>query len=183
MKAIKLSLCIILCLLALTSCAKNNTDYFASELQKCPEETQYMPLLFKSIDTPEDIKVSALADGTATFTAEKEIKAESGNIYQYANVHIQKHNSDINGSIDKVIDTYVKETESVVNAVKHEYNGKNYAISHEIRPDLEHTVLNVIYPVTDNVSAFFALRLSATPDDITEELLDKICEDTEVIKI
>lgn len=184
MKHIKILLCFLLCVLSLASCTKiDNSDYFASALQNCPEDTRYMPLLFKGFETPEDIKVSVLADDTVTFTVEKSMTAESGNIYQYANVHIKKHNSDINGSIDKTIDSYVEEAESAVKAVKHEYNGKKYAVSYEIRPDLDYTVLNVIYPITDNVSAFFALRLSKTPDSMTDELLNTICRDTEVIKL
>ncbi|MBQ7122198.1 MAG: hypothetical protein IJO03_08075 [Clostridia bacterium] len=184
MKHIKISFCILLCVFMLASCGKtDNTDYFASALQGSDEETRYMPLIFKSMDAPEDVRISSLADGTTTFTVEKSITAESGNVYHYANIHIQKHNSDINGSIDETIDSYVEEAESIVNAVKHEYGGKKYAVSYEIRPDLDCTVLNVIYPVTDNISAFFALRLSETPDSMTDELLDTICKDTEVMKI
>lgn len=184
MKHIKISFCILLCVFMLASCGKtDNTDYFASALQGSDEETRYMPLIFKSMDAPEDVRISSLADGTTTFTVEKSITAESGKTYQYANIHIQKHNSDINGSIDETIDSYVEEAESIVNAVKHEYGGKKYAVSYEIRPDLDCTVLNVIYPVTDNISAFFALRLSETPDSMTDELLDTICKDTEVMKI
>lgn len=184
MKHIKITLCLLLCLLTLAACGKvDNTTYFKSELKNSPEEMRYMPVLFSDYETPEDIKISVLADNTVTYFLNARVKADSGFEYQSFNLHIKKHTGNINSSIDSIVDSYTAEKDSAVRAVKHEANGRKHAITYEIRPDLGYTVLNVIYPATENISAYFTLQLVDTPKEISDEILDKICSDLDIVKL
>lgn len=184
MKHIKTTLCFLLCLFMLVSCGKtDNTSYFKSQLQNSPEEMKYMPVIFSDYENKEEIKISVLKDNTVTYSLSGDITAKSGYKYQTINLHIKKHSGDINASIDSVVDSYVEEKDSAVKAVKHEANGRKYAITYEIRPDLKYTVLNVIYPAAENISVYFALRLMETPENINDKILDKICNDLEIVKI
>lgn len=184
MKNIKSIICLLLCLLSLAACGKtDNSDYFKSELKSSLEEMRYMPVLFSDYETPEDIKISVLADDTVTYSLNAGVKGGSGFEYQNINLHIKKHTSDISASIDSIIESYTVEKDSAVRAVKHEANGKKYAITYEIRPDLGYTVLNVIYPASENISAYFTLQLIDAPNEISDEILDKICSDLETVKL
>lgn len=184
MKRTSIFLCLVICLLSFASCSKTkNTEYFASQLQNCPEELRYMPEILSDYENSEEIKVSVLADNTVTYSLKNKVAAKSGKEYQNINLHIKKHTSDINTSIDLIVDSYTAEKDSAVKAVKHEIDGKKYAVTYEIRPDLKYTVLNVIYPAAENVSIYFTLQLAETPDAISDEILDEICNDLAVIKI
>lgn len=184
MKKISIFLCLVICLLSFSACGKtDNTKYFASQLQSCSEELRYMPVILSDYENSEEIKISVLADNTVTYSLKNKVTAKSGKEYQNINLHIRKHISDINASIDSIVDSYAAEKDSAVKAAKHEYDGKKYAVTYEIRPDLEYTVLNVIYPASENISAYFTLQLADTPDEINSEILDEICNDLAVIKI
>lgn len=184
MKKTSVFLCLIICLVALTSCNKtNNADYFASQLNNCPDELKYMPDILSEYENCEEIRISVLADNTVTYTLKNKVTAKSGNEYQNINLHIRKHTNDISASIDTIIDSYTAEKDSAVKAVKHEIDGRKYAVTYEIRPDLGYTVLNVIYAASENVSAYYTLQLADTPDSVDEKLLDKICNDLEITKL
>ncbi|MEE1011331.1 MAG: hypothetical protein U0L11_04765 [Acutalibacteraceae bacterium] len=177
-------LCLIICIFTFSSCNKtDNTGYFISQLNNSSEELMYYPDILSEYKNCEEIKISVLADSTVTYSLKNKVKAKSGYEYQNINLHIRKHTTDIDASIDSVIDSYTVEKDSAVKAVKHESNGRKYAVTYEIRPDLGYTVLNVIYAASENVSAYFTIQLADTPDSINEKILDKICNDLEIIKI
>lgn len=184
MKKISIFLCLLICISAFSSCSKtDNTEYFTSTLQNSPEELRYMPEIFAEYESVDSIKVSVLADNTVTFSLKDKVTAKSGCEYQNINLHIKKHSSNLNESIESIVDSYTAEKDSAVKAVKHEYDGRKYAVTYEIRPDFGYTVLNVIFPASDNISVYFTLQLVDTPDSVDEKILDKICNDLEVIKI
>lgn len=184
MKKISLFLCLVICMLSFASCSKtDNTDHFVSQLQDCPEELRYMPEILSDYEAFEEIKVSVLSDSTVTYSLKNKVNGKSGKEYRNINLHIRKHSGDISSSINSIVDSYTAEKDSAVKATKHEIESKKYAVTYEIRPDLEYTVLNVIYAASENVSAYFTLQLVETPDEINSEILDKICNDLAVIKI
>jgi len=184
MKKISIFLCLVFCLISFSSCSKtDNTEYFTSQLQSCPEELRYIPEILSDYEDSEEIKISVLADNTVTYSLKNKVTAKSRKEYQNINLHIRKHTSSINASIDAMVDSYTAEKDSAVKAVKHEINGRKYAVTYEIRPDLEYTVLNVIYAASENVSAYFTLQLAETPDEINSKILDEICNDLAVTKI
>lgn len=184
MKKASIILCLIICLVAFSSCNKtDNTEYIVSQLTNCPEELRYIPDILSNYEKYEDIKISVLSDSTVTYSLKEKVTAKSGYEYQNINIHIRKHKNDISSSIDSVIDSYTAEKDSAVKAVKHEFDGKKYAVTYEIRPDLGYTVLNVIYAASENVSAYFTVQLVDTPDSVDDKTLDKICSDLGIIKI
>jgi len=184
MKRLTAVFCLFICLLAFSSCNKtDNTEHFVSQLQSCPDELRYMPELLSKYESVEKIKISVLADNTVTYSLKDKITAKSGYEYQNINLHIKKHTNNLNASIETIIDSYSAEKDSAVKAVKHEFDKRKYAVTYEIRPDLGYTVLNVIFPASENISAYFTLQLVDIPDSIDGKILDKICNDLEVIKI
>lgn len=184
MKRLSIVLCLLICVFTFSSCNKtDNTEYFISQLQNCSEELKYIPEIFTDYEAVDEIKIFVLADNTLTYSLKNKLSAKSGYEYQNINLHIKKHSNNINNSIDSIIDSYTAEKDSAVKAVKHEYDGRKYAVTYEIRPDLGYTVLNVIFPASENVSAYYTLQLADTPDSVDEKTLDKICSDLEIIKI
>ena len=184
MKRLTAVFCMIICLFALSSCNKtDNTEYFLSQLNGASDELRYIPEILSEYEKADEIRISVLADSTVTYSLKNKVKAKSGYEYQNINLHIRKHTTEIGTSVDSVIDSYAAEKDSAVKAVKHEYDGRKYAVTYEIRPDLGYTVLNVIYAASENVSAYFTLQFVDTPDSVDEKILDKICDDLEVIRI
>lgn len=184
MKIFKISVCFILCALMLTSCGNSkNAEYFKELISdNATEEVMYLPKLLSGYDNPDEITVTAQKD-TVTYLFRSSVESKNNLVYQYINVHLQMHadSQDIEKSIDSVIDNFADEN-STVKAVKHEFDGKKYAISHEIRPDLDIVRLTVIFAVSDNVSAFYTLEIKDI-EEINDKILDDICEDTEMIKL
>jgi len=179
-KTLKILTCMLLCALLFSSCSNSkNTEFFKEKLQDAPSELLYIPELIAGCDTPENVRTTAQSK-TVTYHLSDEVKGKSGLSYQNMNIHIKLHEENINEAINSLVDSYHSEPGSAVNAVLHESNEKKYAITYEIRPDFDYTVLNVVYSLSYNISATYALQLMGT-DDITDKTLDKICKDVEMI--
>lgn len=182
MKTLKIFICIMLCAVLFASCGKTaNIKFFQEKLQDAPAELLYIPELIAGCDTPENVRTSAQSK-TVTYYFTDEVKGKSGLTYQNINIHIRMHDESISETINSLVDTYQSGPNSAVNAVLHEADGKKYAITYEIRPDLDYTILNVIYSLSDNISATQTMQLMST-DEIDEKTLDKICKDTAMIQL
>lgn len=183
MKHIKISVCILLCVLMLTSCGSSqNAEYVKSLIaEKTSEELMYMPKLLANYENTAKISVSAQQD-VVTYYLSDTVESKNELVYQYINLHIQKHSGGEN--LDELIDETVDAFGSyeTVKAVKHEYDGKKYAISYEIRPDLDIARITLVYALSDSVSAFYTLEIKDI-SAVDDKLLDDICEDTETIKL
>lgn len=180
MKYLKISACFFLCLILLASCGQN-LNRIKDKLESCPEDMMYAPEMFSYLKNVENVNITT-SDSMVTYFYTDEISCKN---YKYRNInlHLKKHNSDLNKKIDSLVDSFVKEEDSAVNAVKHEFNGVGYAFTYEIRTDYGHTVMNIIFPVSKSVSAYYTLQLIEIPDKITSEILDKICADISLTRL
>ena len=181
MKTLKIFISVMLCVVLFASCGGADTGYFKEKLQDAPAELQYVPELLADFKKPENIKIT-MGDKIVTYFLAAEAEGESGLEYQNINIHLKTHEENINETIDLIVDSYHSGPESAVNAVKHIKDERKYAITYEVRPDLGYTVLNIICAVSDNVSASYTMRLLST-EDVTQDILDKICDDAKMIML
>lgn len=184
MKYFRIVFCVLLCTVMLASCGSTqNAEYFRKHIEnskvEISDDMMYLPKLLADYETPDDVKVSVQSDTVAYYLGNT-VEADSGLVYQNINLHIRKHSESIAESIDSLVDSY--SSDDAVRAVKHETNGKKYAITYEIRPDLDIARLNVIYAVSENVSAFYTLEIKDLTK-IDDKVLNKICDDTEMIEL
>lgn len=182
MKKTLISISLIFCIIFLASCGTNNTSYFKEKLTNAPDELLYMPVLLKKSENPDDIKTTISPD-IVTYLYTDEAEGKSGYVYKNINLHIRKHSQNVDKMIETVVDSYSIEPNSAVKAVNYEFKNSKYAITYEIRPDLGYTVLNVIFAADENISAYYTMQLNLIPEDITDEILEKICTDTALIKL
>ncbi len=184
MKIFKTIICIILCAVMLASCSTtNNTDYFRNHIEQTnsqiPDNMRYLPALFEDYTNTDEIKFTVM-DNTVAYSLENEVEGKSGFTYKNINAHIRVHNDSVATVISGLSMSFGDD--DITKGVKHEYKDVTYAITYEIRPDTNVTSLNVIYPLSEFVSAYFTVTIDGN-ENLDEKTLDKICKDLQMIKL
>ncbi len=184
MKIFKTVLCIILCIVMLAACSTtDNTDYFRQHIEQTnsqiPDNMRYLPALLADCENPDEIKFSVM-DNTVAYSLDTAVEGKSGFTYSNLNAHIRVHNDNVATIIGALSMSFGDD--DITKAVKHEYKDVTYAITYESRPDTDTTNLNVIYPLSEFVSAYFTVTLDGN-ENMEEKTLDKICKDLEMIKL
>lgn len=184
METVKSLLCILLCAVLLSSCSTNgkNTEYFKEQIDNAqisvPTEVRYYPELFSEYEKPDEITFYT-DENTVYYCFTGNITSQNGLEYQHINVNIAKQTTNVADFIPKLVE---QNNKNGINTTYLEKNGKPYAITHEIREDMDRTIVNVCYPVSDYVSAYFALSLNGVTE-INNSIINKICSDTELIAL
>lgn len=182
MKLLKSAVSVVLCLFMLTSCQSNakNTKYFKDKIEQTDisESLRFYPELFSDYETAEDIRISVQND-SVSYSFKGSLTSKNKFEYQYITVNIQKQDKDISTMIESLVESY---NEDGVTSELFEFDGNKHAVSYEIILDRKFTVVNVIYPVSDYVSAFFAMEIKDLTE-INESVLKKICSDINLIAI
>lgn len=184
MKKSKITICILLCLLLLSSCkgTAKNTEYFKEKIDNAqisvPTEVRYYPELFSEYENTDEITFYT-DENTVYYCFTGSITSQNEIEYQIINVNIAKQSTNVAEFIPELVEQYNKDG---INTTYLEKNGKPYAITHEIREDMNRTIVNVCYPVSDYVSAYFALSLNGVTE-INNSIINKICSDTELIAL
>ena len=184
MKIIKTTLCIFLCIIMLASCSTtDNTDYFRQHIEQTnsqiPDNMRYLPALLADFENTDSIKFTVM-DNTVAYSLDTAIEGKSGFTYSNLNAHIRVHNDNVATVISALSMSFGED--DITKAVKHECKGVTYAITYGIRPDTNETSLNVIYPLSEFVSANYAVTVDGN-EDMNEKTLDKICKDLGMIKL
>lgn len=184
MKTLKVVFSVILCLVMLASCSTtDNTDYFRQHIEQTnsqiPDNMRYLPALLASYENTDDIRFTVM-DNTVAYSLDKSVEGKSGYTYSSLNAHVRVHNDNVATIIGALSMSFGDD--DITKAVKHEYKDVTYAITYEIRPDTNVTSLNVIYPLSEFVSAYFTVTIDGT-ENMDEKTLDKICKDLEMIKL
>ncbi len=184
MKILKSTLAVVLCLFMLSSCQGNakNSEYFKEKIEQAqtdiPENLRYYPEIFSDYETPEDIRIGVQND-SVSYSFKGSLTSKNKLEYQYITVNIQKQNKDVSAMIESLVESY---NEEGVTAELFEFDGKKHAVSYEIRTDRKYAVVNVIYPVSDYVSAFFAMEIRDLTE-INDDVLKKICSDIKLLSV
>lgn len=184
MKILKSIFALVLCVITLSSCQNDvkNTEYFRNKIEQSQtdvsENLRFYPEFFSDYETPDDIRFSVQSDSVSC-SFKGSLTSKNKLEYQYITVNIQEQNKDISSMIESLVESY---NEEGATAELFEFDGKKHAVSYEIILDRKFTVVNVIYPVSDYVSAFFAMEIR----DLTEmndNVLKKICSDIKLISV
>lgn len=184
MKTLKIALSVILCLVMLAACGTtDNTEYFRQHIEQTnsqiPDNMRYLPALLAKHENTDEIKFTVM-DNTVAYSLENTVEGKSGFTYSNLNAHIRVHNDNVATIIGALSMSFGDD--DITKAVKHEYKDVTYAITYETRPDTNVTSLNVIYPLSEFVSAYFTVTIDGN-EDMEEKTLDKICKDLEMIKL
>lgn len=184
MKFFKVFISFLLCAVILTSCSTvDNSAYFREKISENIVETSedmfYIPVIFRSIENSENVKVSVMPDTVSFFLADP-VEAKSHITYQNVNVHIRTHSENVENSVRALTDSFGEDDK--VRIIKTEYKDKPYAVTYDIREDLDIIMINVIYPISDYVSAFFTAQINGIIK-IDENSVKKICNDLQMVKI
>lgn len=184
MKTLKIALSVILCLVMLAACSTtDNTDYFRQHIEQTnfqiPDNMRYLPALLAKYENTDEIRFTVM-DNTVAYSLENTVEGKSGFTYSNLNAHIRVHNDNVATVIGALSMSFGDD--DITKAVKHEYKDVTYAITYETRPDTNVTSLNVIYPLSEFVSAYFTVTIDGN-EDMEEKTLDKICKDLEMIKL
>ncbi len=184
MKIFKTALCVILCLVMLASCSTtDNTEYFRQHIEQTnsqvPDSMRYLPALLSDYENTDEIKFTVM-DNTVAYNLESKVEGESGFTYSGINAHVRIHNDNVATVIGALSVSFGDD--DITKGVKHEYKGETYVITYETRPDTNTTNINVIYPLSEFVSANYAVTVDGN-EDMSEKNLDKICKDLQMIKL
>lgn len=184
MKTLKIALSVILCLVMLAACGTtDNTEYFRQHIEQTnsqiPDNMRYLPALLAKYENTDEIKFTVM-DNTVAYSIDTAVEGKSGFTYSNLNAHIRVHNDNVATIIGALSMSFGDD--DITKAVKHEYKDVTYAITYETRPDTNVTSLNVIYPLSEFVSAYFTVTIDGN-EDMEEKPLDKICKDLEMIKL
>lgn len=184
MKTLKIALSVILCLVMLAACGTtDNTEYFRQHIEQTnsqiPDNMRYLPALLAKYENTDEIKFTVM-DNTVAYSIDTAVEGKSGFTYSNLNAHIRVHNDNVATIIGALSMSFGDD--DITKAVKHEYKDVTYAITYETRPDTNVTSLNVIYPLSEFVSAYFTVTIDGN-EDMDEKTLDKICKDLEMIKL
>ena len=184
MKIFKTALCLILCLVMLASCSTtDNTDYFRQYIEQTnsqiPDSMRYLPALLSDYENTDEIQFTVM-DNTVAYKLENKVESKSGFTYSGINAHVRIHNDNVSTVLSALSVSFGDD--DITKGVKHEYKGETYVVTYEIRPDTSTTNLNVIYPLSEFISAYFTVTINGTRD-MDEKTLDKICKDLQMIKL
>lgn len=184
MNFFKICISFLLCAVILTSCSTvDNSAYFREKITEnsteITEDMLYIPVIFKSIENGENVKVSVMPDTVSFFLADP-VEAKSRMTYQNVNLHIRTHSDKVEKSIKSLTDSFGEDDK--VRIIKTEYKDKPYAVTYDIREDLDIIMINVIFPLSDYVSAFYTAQIKGIIK-IDEDSVKKICKDLQMVKI
>ena len=184
MKILKTVICFILCAVMLASCStSNNTEYFRQHIEQTnsqiPDSMRYFPELLEKYENTDEINFTVM-DNTVAYSLEGAVEGKSGFTYSNINAHIRVHKDNVATVIGALSVSFGDD--DITKGTKHEYKDKTYVITYETRPDTNTTNLNVIYPLSEFVSAYFTVTIDGT-DNMDEKAFDKICKDLQMIKL
>lgn len=184
MKILKSALCIILCAVMLTACgtAKNVeffTNYIEATNSQIPDYMRYLPEMLADYENTDDITFH-VSDNNIAYSLDGPVEGRSGFTYSDITVHIRYHKDDVATVISGLSMDF--DMNDATKGVKHEYKDVTYAITYVDIPGIDTVDLNVIYPLSGNVSAYFTVKLDGN-DNMDEKTLDKICKDLQMIKL
>ncbi len=184
MKIFKTIICVILCLVMFASCSTtDNTDYFRDYIeqtnQQIPDNMRYLPALLEDYENVDEIKFTVM-NNTVAYSLDTAVESKSGFTYSGINAHIRIHEDNVATVIGALSVSFGED--DITKGAKHEYKGETYVVTYEIRPDTGTTNLNVIYPLSEFVSAYFTVTINGTRE-MDEKSLDKICKDLQMIKL
>ncbi len=184
MKILKSVLCIVLCAVMLTACGTSkNVEFFTNYIEttnsQIPDYMRYLPEMLADYENTDDITFH-VADNNIAYSLDASVEGKSGFTYSGITVHIRYHKDDVATVIGGLSMDF--DENDITKGVKHEYKDVTYAITYVDAPGSETVDLNVIYPLSGNVSAYYTVKLDGN-DNMDEKTLDKICKDMQMIKL
>lgn len=184
MKILKSVLCIILCAVMLTACGTSkNVEFFTNYIEatnsQIPDYMRYLPEILANYENTDNITFH-VADNSIAYSLDDSVEGKSGFTYSDITAYVRYHKDDVATVISGLSMSF--DEDDITKGVKHEYKEKTYAFTYEDAPGSETVNLNVIYPLSENVSAYYTVKLGGN-DNMDEKTLDKICKDMQMIKL
>ena len=171
----------------ITSNKIDNRKYFKNIIENQEidvlQELKYYPEIFSQHSTPADISVTVQSD-SIMYSYEGILTAKSGVDYEVVKADYQKRytalsQQSVKSFVESLVDSYNKDG---VGAVYYEYNGTPCAFIYEEIPDMDKTIVNVFYPLSDDASVFFATTTNGFTE-INDKTIEKICSDLESVSL
>ncbi|MBR4859634.1 MAG: hypothetical protein IKU08_10685 [Clostridia bacterium] len=184
MKIFKSFLCVALCALMLTACGTaKNVEFFTNHIEstnsQIPDYMRYLPEMLADYEDTDDIRFH-VADNKIAYSLEGSVEGKSGFTYSGITANIRYHKDSVATVISGLSMDF--DENDVTKGVKHEYKDVTYIFTYVDEPGKDTIDVNVIYPLSENVSAYFTVKLDGN-DNMDEKTLDKICRDMQMIKL